>query len=270
MNLEFIYKEFKDHKQETRKQLFLALMLIFALYLNKYLFMKKLNHWVVLLLATVLISSCTKESKITPAKQSALKVEQTLNSALVKPEQQLMFEMLTPEEKRTLWVNHFTNATLNNGFSSAQNTKVEELITMLTTTNPYDPANSEYRAYMNTVLLPNWKSSVAGLFNETQAYYLLSTTYPSYSAFEDAYVSATATNGTGFNGGGQLNCECKMIAGSSSDCPHTKVIIGTTTGIEVTYGSCPQKVDNTCKTSSWLCGYFWLQSCNGMCGPIGG
>lgn len=231
--------------------------------------MNKLNHWVVLLIATVLIASCTKESKITPAEQSALKVQQTSNGALVQPEQQLLFGMLTPQEKRTLWVNHLTDATLNNGFSSVQNAKIEELITMLTTTNPFDPANEEYKTYLQNISLPNWEANVGSTFTPNQVYYLTSTFYPSYHDFETAMVSATAGgSNTGFNGGGNVvNCECNKVAGSSSDCPHLKTTISISPSIEITYAPCPQQSPSPCNYQSWGCRIFGLWSCNGMCGP---
>lgn len=223
-----------------------------------------------LLVATILVASCTKETKINSDKQSALKVEQASNTALAKPEQQLIFEMLSAEEKRTLWVNHLTNATLNNNFSPVQNTKIDELITMLTSSNPFEPANHEYLNYLKTVSIPNWETSVEGIFTSNQIYYLTSTFYPSYNEFETAMISATAGNGgnTGFNGGGiTINCECNKVAGSSSDCPHLKTTIGTSPSIEITYAACPQQSPSPCTTTNWGCRVFWLWSCNGMCGP---
>lgn len=207
--------------------------------------------------------SCAKEKMNDNSNVSASKIQEVVNASSVGAVK-IQYSLLTPVEKQSLWVSHFTDAINNNGYNQAQCAKISELRDFIVSLNIFESSNSAYAAYVNQIMIPNWLSSVQLMFSESEQAYLLQSTFSSYIDYVNSGVTVVNGGGSGGGGGGggggsQQNCWCIPSAGRYSwDCP--LISIGSTT---IGWESCP--LNNVACNTQGGCGWLWYQTCTGLC-----
>lgn len=167
--------------------------------------------------------------------------------------QQLMYNSLTTQEMKTLWVSHLNYCLSTYTLTPGQINAVNQGITLLNNNildNLSDPAFEIWRA-ASTIEFPELKKQ-----------YMVFGTLSEYTNQEFLNPDPTpyVPNGGGSSGsGGADGCKCSLLAGHD----FCGVMNSSTVGVGSFVYECDSKI--SCTKSYKGCGWFWWQDCDGLC-----
>ena len=202
-------------------------------------------------MAFLFFTSCSKENEPENIIINSKKIATVVSEKNID-NQKLMYNMLSKEEKFTLWINKLNNISLNPYFNQEQIDLINELKSNLSVdlfdSNPINDKKEVFKAiYVNDFL----KKS-KNLFNTDEMYLLFFTVNDLKKKNETSKIAGDTTLNsewdTGIGWGPATNCTC-----------NTTSIWSCAAGIDCIY-----KKDN-CKILASDCGFLTMYECNGKC-----
>ncbi len=202
------------------------------------------NKLLTILIATILVTGCTKQNSNALAEGDSLSEE--VKSLETSPDaQRLAFRLLSDEAKYTLWIKQIDWVIQSDNLSDAQKNILSELKQFISPAifqSPDDAVTARIK-----VKLGEWKTKASELFNiaflrcivteihtHQYIYDLLATPIINPSVIQSKNV--VAANG----------CSCHINDDWCSTACQT----------------------TSCDKSNRGCGTFWLSSCDGKCAPV--
>lgn len=192
--------------------------------------------------------SCNKDSLINEltTEPNTIKTTNTIKhfTAFQEDEMRVLFNTLTPEERKTFWLNHMNEFIDATSLSTAQLNSMNELINFIST-NTFDETIST----VGTPFILTWLSTAELLFTPQQLSIIL------FSGDLQPTVAYTGSGGSGGGGGGTND----PPTGKKCNC-YKENLLWECSGL-----STDKCTSNTCDASTWGCGVLWWSACDGLC-----
>lgn len=211
------------------------------------------NLLLLLLFVGCLTTSCSEDvpsEDSLVAEKSEFKINQILNEKDVES-QKIKYNLLSTEEKHTIWVNKYEALINNNTFQDHKrlilNDKQKELIEELKdklTQNVFDKNDNNEKEYFRNIYVPNFLKRAQKVFTYDQIGVLFYKVSESTTDISQKQQSTSARVASGW----VRDCNCDK--GSFFSCQ---------------WGGDKCDGQASCKQSYNGCGFNWMWACNGLC-----
>jgi len=216
--------------------------------------MKRYTHFAAaILLVGFTLESCKKESF------SGVEKFESLLSLPGSSERRIAFNELASTDKANFWKYNLRKNM--DGLTGIQRKLVGEIYDQLSPAAYENGSNDNVR--LKTLIVPKWLAKAETLFSKDRLwelfYFMEGEKIVSVSP--DSYILEQVPQSE-FYSESAPDCLCNI--GSSYTCKKKQISIGTSSSINVTYGSCSYtKRAGICDRDDYGCGFGQLWSCNG-------